>query len=146
MLKMSLAIRRRPDLTHPEFLDYWRDIHAPLVIRLADVSRLQRYVQLHGQDGELARQYVAYRGVDGMHDGVAQLWWSSEADRLAAAAAADGVEAAKLLRQDEFQFCDLSRSTVCFGVETKVFDRAADRAVRALSSTRVVSGDELALD
>lgn len=73
MLKMSLAIRRRADLTHAEFLDYWRDVHAPLVVRLAPDIRLLRYVQLHGEDGELARQYVAYRGVDGMHDGVAQL-------------------------------------------------------------------------
>ena len=122
MLKMSLAVRRRPDLTHAKFLDYWRDVHGPLVIRLAKDIRLRRYVQLHGADGELARQYVAYRGVDGLHDGVAQLWWDSEADRLAAAETPEGAEAARLLREDELRFCDLGRSTVCFGLETLIYD------------------------
>nr|WP_314434099.1 EthD domain-containing protein [uncultured Brevundimonas sp.] len=124
MLKMSLAIRRRAGLTHREFLDYWHDVHAPLVVRLAADIRLLRYVQLHGEDGEFARQYVAYRGVDGLHDGVAQLWWKSEADRLAASATSEGVEAARLLREDEQRFCDLARSTVCFGRERPIYGSA----------------------
>ncbi|WP_295192662.1 EthD domain-containing protein [uncultured Brevundimonas sp.] len=122
MFKMSLAVFRRPDLSQQEFLDYWRNIHAPLVLRLAGDIRLVRYVQHHGEDCTLSRQFVWHRGVAGLHDGVAQLWWRSEADRLAAAATDAGAEASRLLREDERRFCDLTRSTVSFGVEHVVFD------------------------
>lgn len=117
MFKMSLAVFRRTHLTHAEFLDYWQDVHAPLVVRLSGAIRLKRYAQLHGEDGRLARQFVEHRGVAGQSDGVAQLWWTSEADRLAAAATSEGAEASQLLREDELRFCDLGRSIVCFGQE-----------------------------
>lgn len=122
MFKMSLAVFRRPDLTRQEFLDYWRDVHAPLVRSLAEDIRLVRYVQHHGEDCALSRQFVTHRGVAGLHDRVAQLWWLSEEDRLAAAATAAGAEASQLLREDELRFCDLARSTVSFGIEHTVFD------------------------
>lgn len=122
MFKMSLAVFRRPDLSRQEFLNYWSDVHAPLVLRLAKDIRLVRYVQHHGQDCALSRQFVTHRGVAGLHDGVAQLWWLSEDDRLAAASTAVGIEASRLLREDERRFCDLARSTVSFGVEQVVFD------------------------
>lgn len=125
MFKMSLAVFRRSDLTRAEFLDYWRDVHAPLVLSLASDIRLLRYVQLHGEDGVLSRQFVDHRNVAGLHDGVAQLWWRSEEDRLAAAATEAGAEASRLLRDDERRFCDLERSSVCFGSEVVIFDQAS---------------------
>lgn len=122
MFKMSLAVFRRIDLTQAEFLDYWQDVHAPLVIRLSGAIRLKRYVQLHGESGRLAQQFVEHRGVAGQSDGVAQLWWTSEADRLGAAATPEGAEASRLLREDELRFCDLGRSIVCFGRERIVLN------------------------
>lgn len=114
---MSLSVFRRPDFTKAEFLDYWLNVHAPLVRRLAPEIRAVRYVQLHGDEGELSQRYEAQRGVAAVHDGVAQMWWKSESDRLEAAATESGIEATRLLLEDELRFCDLGRSTVCFGID-----------------------------
>lgn len=117
MYRMSLAVFRRPDFTKAEFLDYWLNVHGPLVRRLAPDIRAVRYMQLHGDEGELSRRYEALRGVAAVHDGVAQMWWKSESDRLEAAATEAGIEATRLLLEDELRFCDLARSTVCFGTD-----------------------------
>jgi hypothetical protein len=30
MLKVDILSRRRPDLTHEQFVEHWRDLHGPL--------------------------------------------------------------------------------------------------------------------
>jgi hypothetical protein len=40
MIKVSVFLRRRPDLTHEQFSHYWKEKHAPLVMSL-DVGCLQ---------------------------------------------------------------------------------------------------------
>lgn len=114
---MSFAVYRRPDLTQDEFLRYWREVHGPLAVKYAKALRIKRYVQLHGADSEAARRMTADRGSAPPHDGVAEIWWESEADRLAVADSPEGREAGRIMREDELRFCDMTRSTVIFGVE-----------------------------
>ena len=54
MIKLVFSLRRRPDLTRDEFQAYWRDRHAPLVSRHADVLRIRRYVQTHARASEVS--------------------------------------------------------------------------------------------
>lgn len=117
MFKMSLAVVRHPDLTHEQFLSYWIGQHAPLVRRLAQDLRIRRYVQLHGEAGEVASLFARSRGLDQLTDGVAELWWDSERDRLEAAHSEAGIYASAQLREDEARFCDLARCTASFGQE-----------------------------
>jgi uncharacterized protein (TIGR02118 family) len=117
MLKMSFAVYRRDDLSREEFLDYWFNVHAPLAKRYAAALRIRRYVQLHGGDYETTRLMTESRQCQPPHDGVVEIWWDSEEDRLAGAASPDGREGARLLHEDELKFCDMSRATVIFGVE-----------------------------
>ena len=117
MFKMSFAVYRRPELTQEQFLHYWRTVHGPLAASLAKPLRLRRYVQLHGGDYEVTRMMTASRGCAPAHDGVCEIWWDSEADRLAAAATKEGQEASLILKADELRFCDMTRSTVVFGHE-----------------------------
>lgn len=122
MFKMSFAVYRRPDLTRAEFLSHWRNIHAPLAVKYAKALRIKRYVQLHGGDYEAAAAMTASRNCQPPHDGVVEIWWESEADRLAAGASPEGREAGLAMREDELNFCDMSRATVCFGYEHVIIE------------------------
>ena len=55
MIKLVFTLRRREDMTRAEFQRYWREQHASLVKRHADVLHIRRYVQVHALDTELAR-------------------------------------------------------------------------------------------
>jgi len=120
LFKMSMAVYRLPQLSRPQFIAYWRDVHAPLVRRVSDAMRIRRYVQLHGQESELTAAFTASRSLSAPHDGVAELWWDSEQDLIEAARSEAGRAAGRLLKEDEARFTDLARSTVVFGREHPV--------------------------
>jgi uncharacterized protein (TIGR02118 family) len=120
MLKMSFSIYRHPDLTHEQFLEHWQTNHAELLKKYAKALRVKRYVQLHGQDMEVTRRMTESRGCQPPHDGVCEMWWDSEEDRIAALESEEGREGSRLLREDEERFCDMRRATVVFGHENVV--------------------------
>lgn len=122
MFKMSFTIYRLPELSREEFLDYWQNVHAPLAVAHARALRIKRYVQLHAVDCEIARRVTESRRCQPPHDGVVEIWWDSEEDRMAAAATEEGRRASEILTADELKFCDMSRATVCFGHEHLVID------------------------
>ncbi len=125
MFKMSFAVFRRPDFTQEQFLHHWRVIHAPLAIEHAKALRIRKYVQLHAVDHEATRLMTSSRKCQPPHDGVCQIWWESEAERLAAAMSPEGQAASRILHEDELRFCDMSRATVAFGYENLVIDNGA---------------------
>jgi uncharacterized protein (TIGR02118 family) len=127
MLKMSFAVYRRPDFTREQFLRYWQEVHAPIAVKYAEALRIRRYVQLHGADLSVTRLMTESRHCQPPHDGVVEIWWDSEADRIAAGQSLEGQEGGRLLREDELNFCDMSRATVCFGEEHVVIGIAAHR-------------------
>lgn len=122
MFKMSFSVYRRPDLTQEEFIAYWSGPHADLVRQHAKALRIKRYVQLHAIPSEMTRKITESRDCMPPHDGVSQVWWDSEADRLAAAASEEGRRASEILRQDEHRLCDVKRGSVAFGYEFVVID------------------------
>ncbi|HEX8415117.1 MAG TPA: EthD domain-containing protein [Sphingomicrobium sp.] len=73
--KVIAAVRRRPGMTHAEFIRYIVDVHAPLSV--ADPNLLQRYVQNHvfdgafGSTGDAAHQATFHR------DSVTELFYAS---------------------------------------------------------------------
>ena len=119
---MSFAVYRRPEMNREEFLDYWQNVHAPLAIQHAEALRIRRYVQLHADDCEISRRVTESRQCQPPHDGVAEIWWDSEEDRMAAAETEEGQLASRILSEDELRFCDMSRATVSFGTEHLVID------------------------
>jgi uncharacterized protein (TIGR02118 family) len=122
MFKMQFGVYRKPGMTQEEFLDYWRTVHGPLAVKHAKALRIKKYVQLHGGDYEITRRVTESRGSQPPHDGVAQIWWESEEDRMAAANSPEGQAASKIMAEDELRFCDMARSTVIFGHEHVVID------------------------
>ena len=121
MIKLSFCLRRLPRLTREEFQEYWREIHAPLVRQHAAALRIQRYVQTHTLLGDAADSLRASRGGPPGYDGVAEVWWKSEADLAEAAATLAGVQAGRALLEDERKFIDLASSPLFWAREHEMF-------------------------
>lgn len=127
MVKLVFSLRRRSDLTRDEFQAYWRDRHAPLVARHADVLGIRRYVQTHAHASEVGAAQSAARGSEpDAYDGQAELWWDSLDDIVAAASTPAGQQAGAELLEDERRFIDLERSPLWIGEEHLVVGTAAE--------------------
>jgi uncharacterized protein (TIGR02118 family) len=120
MIKLSYCLRRLPQLTRAEFQKYWLETHGPLVRRHAAALRIQRYVQTHSLLGDAADSLRATRGGPPGYDGVAELWWKSEEDLAAAVSTPAGVEAGRVLLEDERRFIDLASSPLFFAREREI--------------------------
>ena len=121
MIKLVFMVRRREGITREEFQRYWRQEHADLVKRHAELLRIRRYVQTHAQDTELDDALAGARGSDPrQYDGVAELWWDSIDDLVSVAASADGHAAQQALLEDERRFIDVAKSPIWLGEEITV--------------------------
>ena len=120
MIRLVFALRRQPHLTLAEFQDYWLNQHAPLVASFATDLNILRYVQTHTIESRLNEAAQKARGeMEPHYDGVAELWWSSEAD-LTNQMESTGVKAAKASAapiEDESKFIDLPRSPLWLAYE-----------------------------
>ena len=70
MVKLVFCVRRRAELSRDECQRYWRENHAPLVRRHAEVLRIRRYVQTHTLDTPANEMLQAGRGGPEGFDGV----------------------------------------------------------------------------
>jgi uncharacterized protein (TIGR02118 family) len=121
MIKLVFTICRREGTTREEFQSYWREEHAQLVKRHASALRIRRYVQTHARDTDLDETLSSSRGSElRVYDGVAELWWDSIEDILAALGSEAGQAAGQALLEDEQRFIDLARSPLWLGEENVV--------------------------
>ncbi len=113
MVKISILLTRRPDLTHQEFVDYWTGKHTPLLASLPPGAlSVSRYVQLVATDGHIPGVTTAD------YDGVAELWVESVAD-AAAWFTSDTYNGA--IAADEENFLDRTKTLFLYANETVVF-------------------------
>jgi uncharacterized protein (TIGR02118 family) len=101
MIHVHYFITRKPEMDEVEFHRYWREVHAPIVVK---IRQLRRYVQSHRV--ATARTESAYDEGVSPHDGVAEVLL-------------DGLDAFAALREtpeylegalaDEQNFIDLTR-------------------------------------
>jgi uncharacterized protein (TIGR02118 family) len=129
VIKVVMALRRREDVPPEEFHRYWREEHGALACRLLEPLNLRRYVQTHTLDTDLNAQLAAARGTVEAFDGVAELWWDSLDDLLAALGTENGQRANAELAEDEARFIDLERSSLFLTEEQVIFDRRAGSVV-----------------
>lgn len=129
MIKLVVAVARKPSLSVEAFQAYWLDRHGPLVAACAPALGLRKYVQSHRIQHPANE---ALRGVRGMLpplDGIAELWWDSVSDMLAAAATAEGGEAGRVISEDEANFVDLAQCVAFLTREHLVFDRTGHQGI-----------------
>ncbi|HWX95677.1 MAG TPA: EthD domain-containing protein [Solirubrobacteraceae bacterium] len=125
MIKLVFTLRRREDLTREEFQRYWSEQHAPLVQRHAETLHIRRYVQVHARDTDLDEALAGARGSEPrFYDGVAELWWDSLEELVAAFSSDAGQAASRELLEDEQRFIDLPRSALWLGEENVVVGSA----------------------
>ncbi len=112
MIKMTILLRRRPEMTHEEFASYHRNNHAPLFSSLAEVKQhVRRYVQCHSTGEQLP-------GLPDNHiDGSTELWFD---DLVGLAGVFQSPNYMKVIRPDEEKFLDLHACEFLVGVENDV--------------------------
>ncbi len=120
MIKLVFVLRRRSDMSREAFQTYWRETHAPLVARHAEVLGIERYVQVHTRDDAVSQGIRASRGGPEPYDGVAELWFESEEAIATGAQRPGGAAAAMALLEDERNFIDLERSPMWLAEEFEV--------------------------
>ena len=121
MIKLVFMVRRREGTTREDFQRYWKEEHAQLVKRHAELLRIRRYVQTHARDTDLDDALAGSRGSEPrQYDGVAELWWDSIDDLVQAATSEEGQTAQQALLEDERRFIDLANSPIWLGEEIAV--------------------------
>lgn len=122
-----LCIRRLPHVSPEEFRRHWREEHASLVRKHAELLGTLRYVQLD----PAASGARDARASGEQFDGIAEFWLDLDR-REASASSPEGQRAMEELRDDGAQFIDHSRSIYMYVDEGLVFD-AEDPASKAAS-------------
>lgn len=118
MIRLVFALRRKAGLSRDEFHDYWLNRHAPLVAGFTGDLDILRYVQTHAVDDDASAAARAARGdMEPAYDGVAELWWASEADLTARLETEAAQRAGAALLEDEARFIDLPNSPLWMAYE-----------------------------
>jgi uncharacterized protein (TIGR02118 family) len=118
MIRLVFLLRRQPHLSLEEFHARWRDDHGPLVAFHQTRLGIQRYTQSHRLDDPFNEALATARGgMEPPYDGVAELWWESEAAVAAASSTEGGRRAGAELLADEAEFIDLPQSPLWLAYE-----------------------------
>ena len=119
MIRLTFALRRKPEMSRAEFQKYWREVHGPKVAGHAHTLNVLRYVQVHTlPDEELTRSTADPRGkMEDPYDGVAEVWWMKREDMVSAMESPQGQAANQELVEDEARFIDLPNSPLWFAHE-----------------------------
>lgn len=109
MIKTVIIMKRKPGISTEEFESYWKEKHAPLVLKT--IPGLVKYVQNHR---------VKLSDREPVYDGVAELWYE-DLDSFKAMSRWYRSDEGKVLRDDEAKFMDTSNviSYICEEVVIK---------------------------
>ncbi len=114
MIKLTFCLRRLPHLSRDDFQRYWLETHAPLVAARAKVLGIVKYEQVHAGLDEMNAAIRASRGAPEPFDGIAEIWFESEAAMAKAGQNPGAAQAARELLEDERNFIDLANSPLWF--------------------------------
>jgi uncharacterized protein (TIGR02118 family) len=125
VIKIVFCLRRLPTLSSDEFYRYWRQSHGPLVRSHAQALRIRQYTQGHTFSDPRTDPAIAVRGCQvPAFDGVAEVYWDSVEDLVAAATTPEGRAAGRELLDDERRFIDLPNSSMFCVREHEIVPRS----------------------
>ena len=112
MLKLSILMVRRSDLTYEQFIEHWREIHGPLFASQPESKQyVRRYLQDHVTGNSLPGTTAS------KFDGVAEIWF----DDIAGAKAFFGSDGYRQnVIPDEQAFMDRKRCELLYTHEHSV--------------------------
>jgi uncharacterized protein (TIGR02118 family) len=108
---MSIGLTRLQNLTLDSFHEHWRNHHAPLVVSVAGILGIRRYIQLLPLDGAEGFRVPA----DPKFDGVAQIDFDSIEDITKGHRTEQAQAALRQLAEDEARFIDREKSVRWWG-------------------------------
>ena len=112
MIKFTILLRHRPELTRAEFVEYHRRRHAPLFTSLPVVQdTVRRYVQQHTLDASLPGLPPT------TIDGITELWFD---DVESVARLFTDPSYLEIVRPDEEKFLDLHGCEFILSTENPV--------------------------
>ena len=111
MIKFVMCITRRSDMSREAFLDYWKNKHGPFFMKNADAMNAKKYVQSCTVDTPLNEGLRESRGMMPEFDGVAEVWFESEAALMAGMSSPEGQRLGAELLEDENNFIDHAKSS-----------------------------------
>ena len=111
MIKFVMCLTRKEGMSREEFQDYWMNNHGPFFMKNADTMRAKKYVQSLTLDTPLNEGLKDSRGMMNEYDGVAEVWFESEQELMAAMSSEEGQKLSAALLEDEQNFIDHSKST-----------------------------------
>ena len=111
MIKLIMCLRRHPDITREQFQTYWLQKHGPFFMKHASDMRAKKYVQSHTVDTPLNDGMRNSRGMLPEYDGVAEVWFESEEELMAAMGSPEGQKLGAALLEDEQNFIDHAKSS-----------------------------------
>lgn len=111
MIKFVMCITRHPDMTREQFQDYWLNKHGPFFMENASAMRAKKYVQSHTLETPLNAGLRESRGMRAEYDGVAEVWFESEADLVEGMSSPEGQQLGAALLTDEQNFIDHTKSS-----------------------------------
>jgi uncharacterized protein (TIGR02118 family) len=108
MIKAVVLLRKLPHLSDEEFRRVWLEEHGPLVRSHAQARRIRKYVQVHPTGADILDGVVRSRqGQPVVCDGIAEIYWDSLEDILAAGRTPEGQRAQAEIVEHEKQFLQL---------------------------------------
>jgi hypothetical protein len=115
MIKMITLIRRKPGISHREFIDYYENYHVPLSRSL--FPQVGKFVRNYPTSGNLHYAGSAVGDVPAPFDAVTEHWFADQAayDSMMADFASDPEKFSRV-SEDEGNFCDKT-SMVSFMVQ-----------------------------
>ena len=115
MIKMTLFLTHRADLTREQFSHYWMNTHWPLVETVPEVKKYtRRYVQQHPVGG------VPPAATAAPYDGIAEVWFDAVESALAVMGSPGW---AAIVAKDDENFLDRSKTLVMFSEEKVDYKR-----------------------
>lgn len=122
MIKLICIVKRLPELSYVEFLNYWEENHAKLIRKHATVLNIKKYTQSHSiKSSEIQSQIELVRDMTHFDfDGIAELWYQNLDAHLNARNTAEGANALAEIIADEKRFIDLSKSQMWYSHEIEV--------------------------
>jgi hypothetical protein len=120
MIKLVFCLKRLPSLSAEDFHSYWRNVHAPIVLRNKEVLRIKKYVQFHTSFDTLTERLRGFRNSPEPYDGIAEIWYESKDALLTLGRDPDARAASRELREDEARFVDLAASPIWVGEDIPI--------------------------
>jgi uncharacterized protein (TIGR02118 family) len=112
LIKFTAFMRRRPGLTHEQFVAHHREVHAPL---FAGLPATRKYVRRYVQSHPIASQVPGFPA--STFDGITEIWFD---DLTGFHALFRDAEYLQTIRADEESFIDTRNSEMLLTVENPV--------------------------